>query len=164
MLVRLHLCAHCTSRFVAQEGAPEKPPAARAALARSIEEGLRHEKVVPDIFRFQQTVWMHTGERMYHPGNRRVVLRVAARDLQARYGLSEDALQHALQVRVRQSPHPMFAPLTLPAINGAGSACAAAPCCVCCTAAPQRARPESRPLHQAMRQPAVCCRPYIAQP
>lgn len=44
---------------------------------------------------------MHTGARPYHPGNRRVVLRVAARDLQARYGLSDAALQHVLWVRLR---------------------------------------------------------------
>jgi hypothetical protein len=44
---------------------------------------------------------LHTGAKPYHPANRRVRLSVAARDLQARYGLSDDALQFVCQVRTR---------------------------------------------------------------
>jgi hypothetical protein len=55
--------------------------------------------VVPDIFRFKQTLMFHTGSKPYHPANRRVSLTVALWDLQRRYGLSEEALQYIVQVR-----------------------------------------------------------------
>lgn len=53
---------------------------------------------MPDIFRFKQTLMFHTGSKPYHPANRRVSLFVALRDLQSRYGLSEEALRYIVQV------------------------------------------------------------------
>jgi hypothetical protein len=40
----------------------------------------------------------HTGDRAYHPANRRVTLTVALDDLRVRYGLSDDATRFLVQV------------------------------------------------------------------
>lgn len=66
---------------------------------KAANEEARHENVVPDIFHFSQSLMLHTGFKPYHPAHRRVVLRVAVHDLQARYGLSDDAMQYMLEVR-----------------------------------------------------------------
>ena len=64
-----------------------------------MEQRARLENVVPDIFRFEQTLMLHTGSTPVHPANRRVVMTVGVRELQKRYGLCEDALQFVCQVR-----------------------------------------------------------------
>lgn len=82
-----------------QEPEKLKHPAAEAVLFDSFLEDSRLHNVVPDIFKFKSTLILHTGNKPYHPANRRISLFVRARDLQARYGLSEDALQLACQVQ-----------------------------------------------------------------
>lgn len=78
-------------------------PAATEELMRGLVEASKDSEVFPEIFQFTQTMWMHLGEKPYHPGNRRVKMHVHVRDLQLRYGLSVDALQHILAVRLPPS-------------------------------------------------------------
>ena len=75
-------------------------PAATEELMRGLVEASKDSAMFPEIFKFTQTMWMHLGEKPYHPGNRRVKMHVHVRDLQLRYGLSVDALQHILAVRL----------------------------------------------------------------
>lgn len=82
-----------------QDNEALRHPVASAELMRQLVEGGQHSNVFPEIFKFTQTMWMHLGEKPYHPGNRRVKLHVHVRDLQVRYGLSVEALQHILAVR-----------------------------------------------------------------
>lgn len=74
-------------------------PAATAELIRSVVESSKDSNVFPEIFSFTQTMWMHLGTKPYHAGNRRVKMHVHMRDLQLRYGLSVEALQHIVAVR-----------------------------------------------------------------
>jgi hypothetical protein len=42
---------------------------------------------------------LHTGDKPYHPDNRRAKLRVLLSDLAERYGLTEEGVQHVVSVR-----------------------------------------------------------------
>lgn len=73
-------------------------PASTKELMRGLVEASKDSHVFPEIFRFTQTMWMHLGTKPYHAGNRRVKMQVHVRDLQLRYGLSVEALQHIVSV------------------------------------------------------------------
>jgi hypothetical protein len=82
---------------------PEKmlDPATEAHVLDELLEDSAHECVVPEIFSFNQSIVFHTGNKPHYPGHRRVSLTVHVRDLQARYGLTDAALQTICQVRFR---------------------------------------------------------------
>eukprot|EP00892_Ulva_mutabilis_P012131 jgi/Ulvmu1/9290/UM050_0039.1 len=82
---------------VTEDGALRHPAATRE-LVRSLVDATKASNVFPEIFRFTQTLYMHLGTKPYHPGNRRVKMHVHLRDLQLRYGLSVEALQHVVAV------------------------------------------------------------------
>jgi hypothetical protein len=71
---------------------------AQAEWGRSFTAACQADGVVPEIFRWKQTLVLHTGSKPYHPANRRVTLSVTLDDLRVRYGLSDAATRFLVEV------------------------------------------------------------------